>query len=178
MKIIRTKFEKLLVFQGINFLDKRGEFRELIIEKKLKDKIVFTVCSKSKKNVLRGLHMQTKKMQGKFISVIKGKILDIVVDCRKKSKTFGKSYSLILDSKKMNMIFVPSGFAHGFQTLLPDCEMLYLHTDYHNTELEKGYHYNSSDLKIPWPLEVTQISEKDKNLEIFKCERKKVFHEV
>ena len=84
-----------------------------------------------------------------------------------------KSYSLILDSKKMNMIFVPSGFAHGFQTLLPDCEMLYLHTDYHNTELEKGYHYNSSDLKIPWPIEVTQISEKDKNLEIFKCERKK-----
>ena len=78
----------------------------------------------------------------------------------------------------MNMIFVPSGFAHGFQTLLPDTEMLYLHTDYHNTELEKGYHYNSSDLKIPWPLEVTQISEKDKNLEIFKCERKKVFHEV
>ena len=78
----------------------------------------------------------------------------------------------------MNLIFVPSGFAHGFQTLLPDCEMLYLHTDYHNTELEKGYHYNSSDLKIPWPLEVTQISEKDKNLEIFKCERKKVFHEV
>ena len=78
----------------------------------------------------------------------------------------------------MNMIFIPSGFAHGFQTLLPDTEMLYLHTDYHNTELEKGYHYNSSDLKIPWRLEVTQISEKDKNLEIFKCERNKVFHEV
>ena len=128
---------------------------------------------------IRGLHLQKKPYQeAKIVRCIKGKIFDVIVDLREESKTFGKSYSLILDSKKMNMIFVPSGFAHGFQTLLPDCEMLYLHTDYHNTELEKGYHYNSSDLKIPWPLEVTQISEKDKNLEIFKCERKKVFHEV
>ena len=185
MLLKKTPLEGALEIECLPKKDKRGSFVRFFCQKSLSklfndSKIVQINSSYSRMaGTIRGLHFQSSPSQeNKFIRCIKGKIFDVIVDLREESKTFGKSYSLILDSKKMNMIFVPSGFAHGFQTLLPDCEMLYLHTDYHNTELEKGYHYNSSDLKIPWPLEVTQISEKDKNLEIFKYERKTVFHEV
>ena len=89
MKISKTKFKDLLVFKSKNFYDNRGYFREVLIEKLIKKRFKFIVVSKSKRNVLRGLHMQTKFQQGKFISVVKGKILDVAVDCRKKSKTFG-----------------------------------------------------------------------------------------
>ena len=168
MKIIKTKFEKLLVFQGINFLDKRGEFRELIIEKKLKDKIVFTVCSKSKKNVLRGLHMQTKKMQGKFISVIKGKILDIVVDCRKKSKTFGKSFKIILSSKNCKSIYIPPGFLHGFLSLEKENIVVYGCTNYRDKNSEIGVKWNDPNLRINWGIKKPTLSTKDKNNIFFK----------
>tara|TARA_X000001036_G_scaffold238723_1_gene222668 strand:+ start:193 stop:750 length:558 start_codon:yes stop_codon:yes gene_type:complete len=165
--------------------DERGSFVRFFCQKSLSKllnntKIVQINSSYSRMaGTVRGLHFQSLPSQeNKFIRCIKGKIFDVIVDLREESNTFGKSYSVILDSKKMNMIFVPTGFAHGFQTLLPDCEILYLHTDYYNPELERGYHYNSQDLKIPWPIEVTQISDKDQNLEIFKNQRKTVFHEV
>src|SRR6056300_1892361 len=96
MKILKTKFKELKEFESKNIFDYRGSFRELFIKKKTKNNLIFTVTSKSKKNVLRGLHMQTKKQQGKYISVVKGKILDVCVDCRKKSKTFGKFHKVIL----------------------------------------------------------------------------------
>ena len=100
---------------------------------------------------VRGLHFQSfPSQESKFVRCIKGKIFDVIVDIRKESKTFGKWQSIILDSKKKNMVFIPSGFAHGFQTLFPDCEILYLLTDYHQPELECGYHYNSKDLNINW----------------------------
>ena len=102
MKIIKTKFKELLIFESKNFIDNRGYFRELSIEKIVKKKLVFTVVSKSKKNVLRGLHMQKNNMQGKYLSVVKGKILDVVVDCRKNSKTFGKNYKIVLSQKIPN----------------------------------------------------------------------------
>ena len=104
MKIKKTKFKDLLVFSSKNFYDKRGLFRELAIQKFIKKKLVFTVVSKSKRNVLRGLHMQKKNKQGKYISVLKGKILDVVVDCRKNSKTFGKHYKIILSEKNCKSI--------------------------------------------------------------------------
>ena len=114
MKIIKTKFKNLLVFKSKNFYDNRGYFRELAIEKLIKQKLIFTVVSKSKKNVLRGLHMQKKFQQGKYVSVIKGKILDVVVDCRKNSKTFGKHFKIIISDKNAKSIYVPPGFIHGF----------------------------------------------------------------
>ena len=162
MKIIRTKFEKLLVFQGINFLDKRGEFRELIIEKKLKDKIVFTVCSKSKKNVLRGLHMQKRYQQGKYISCIKGKILDVVVDCRKKSKTFGKHFKIVLSEKNCKSIFIPPGFIHGFLGLDKENLVIYGCTNYRDKNSEIGVNWNDKDLNINWNIKSPIISKKDK----------------
>ena len=165
--------------------DERGSFVRFFCQKSLSQlfsntKIVQINSSYSRlAGTVRGLHFQSlPSRENKFIRCIKGKIFDVIVDLREESKTFGKSHSVILDSKKMNMIFVPTGFAHGFQTLVPDCEILYLHTDYHNQELEKGYRYDSKDLKISWPIEITQISDKDKKLEIFKYERKKVLYEV
>ena len=114
MKILKTKFKNLFVFKSKNFFDNRGHFRELALEKKIKKKLIFTVMSKSKKNVLRGLHMQKKFRQGKYISCLKGEILDVVVDCRKKSKTFGKHFKIILSEKNCKSIYIPPGFLHGF----------------------------------------------------------------
>ena len=89
MKVYKTKFKDLLIIKSKNYYDPRGLFRELSKNSIIKKKLIFTVVSISKKNVLRGLHMQRNKQQDKFVSVVKGKILDVVVDCRKKSKTYG-----------------------------------------------------------------------------------------
>ena len=107
MKIINTKFAGLKVIQNFTFLDKRGYFKELIVEKKIKKKFPFNVMSFSKKIVLRGMHLQTKKSQGKYISVIKGEILDVVVDLRKNSKTFRKQFITRLGEKNSKSIFIP-----------------------------------------------------------------------
>ena len=90
--ISKNKFKGLLIFQNKSFKDKRGYFKEVLKEIKLKKKFPFTVISFSKKNVIRGMHIQTKKSQGKFISVLKGKIFDVAIDLRKNSKTFGKFF--------------------------------------------------------------------------------------
>ena len=107
MKIKKTKFKDLIVFKSKNYYDKRGLFRELALKNKIKKKLIFTVVSRSKKNVLRGLHMQKKFKQGKYVSVLKGKILDVAVDCRKKSKTFGKHFKIVLSERNCNSIFIP-----------------------------------------------------------------------
>jgi dTDP-4-dehydrorhamnose 3,5-epimerase len=114
MKIKKTNFKDLLVIENQKFIDYRGEFRELIVEKKIKIKFPFNVISKSKKNVIRGLHYQLNKPQGKFISVIKGEILDVALDLRKNSKTFGKHFKILLSEKNCRSIYIPEGFAHGF----------------------------------------------------------------
>ena len=97
--IIKTKFKHLFILKNKSFKDKRGYFKELIREKQIKKKLPFTVMSRSKKNVIRGLHIQTKKSQGKYISVLKGKIYDVALDLRKSSKTFGKVFTCILSEK-------------------------------------------------------------------------------
>ena len=99
MKIIKTKFDGLYVFQGEIFKDKRGFLREIFKKKLIKDRMVFSVVSSSKKNVIRGLHFQKRNSQAKFVTVIKGEILDVAVDLRKNSKTFGKYYKIILNEK-------------------------------------------------------------------------------
>ena len=101
MRAIKTKIKDLLYFEDKVYFDKRGSLKELFNQNKINTKFVFEFLSISKKNVVRGLHFQIKKPQAKFISVINGKIFDVVVDLRKKSKTFGKKYEIILDSKKI-----------------------------------------------------------------------------
>ena len=112
--ITQTKFKDLFIIKNKSFNDKRGYFKELIRENRISKKFPFLVMSYSKKNVIRGLHLQKTKSQGKFVTVIKGKIFDVAVDLRKNSKTFGKSFSIILSEKNCKSIFIPSGFIHGF----------------------------------------------------------------
>ena len=160
---IRTKFKDLIIIKNNIFNDKRGYFKELLLEKKLKKKFLFLVMSYSKKNILRGLHLQKKNSQGKFISVIKGKIFDVVVDLRKNSKTYGKYLSTILSEKNSKSIFIPPGFAHGFCALSKENYVVYSCTKYRDEKSEIGIKFNDQDLKINWPIKKPIISTKDKN---------------
>ena len=125
-------------------------------------KFKFQIISKSKKNVLRGLHMQKKNQQGKYLSVIKGKILDVVVDCRIKSKTFGKVFSIILSEQNSKSLYVPPGFAHGFCSLEKENLVIYSCTKYRDFKNEIGIKYNDKDLNIKWPTKKPILSIKDR----------------
>ena len=172
--IKKTKFKDLILINNVSFKDNRGYFRELLKEKYLNRKFPFLVMSFSKKNVIRGLHLQTKNSQGKFISVIKGKIFDVVVDLRKKSKTFGKSFSVILSEKNAKSIFIPPGFAHGFCTLSNENYVVYSCTRYREKKYEVGIKYNDKDLDIRWPVKKPLISKKDMHNLSFKEFKKKI----
>ena len=168
MKIKKTKFKDLLIIENQKYLDSRGEFRELLIEKEIKIKFPFNVISISKKNVIRGLHYQVNKPQGKFISVLKGEILDVAVDLRKNSKTFGKHYKILLSEVNCKSIFIPEGFAHGFSCLGKENIVVYSCTNYRNPSGEKGILWNDKTLKIDWKVKKPIISKKDKNNPRFK----------
>ena len=161
--IKKTKFKDLVIISNTSFKDKRGYFKELLKEKKLKKRFPFLVMSFSKKNVIRGLHLQKRNSQGKFISVIKGKIFDVVVDLRKNSKTYGKHLYTILSEQNSKSIFVPPGFAHGFCALSKENYIVYSCTKYRDEKSEIGIKFNDKDLKIKWPIKKPIISAKDKN---------------
>ena len=161
--INRTKFKDLFIFKNKSFKDKRGYFKELIKEKQIKKKLPFTVMSYSKKNVIRGLHIQTKNSQGKLISVLKGKIYDVALDLRKNSKTFGKVFSCILSEKNSQSIYIPPGFAHGFCGLEKENYIIYSCTQYRDKASEKGIKYNDKKLDIKWPTKKPVVSKKDQS---------------
>ena len=161
MKIIKQKFKSLFLIKNNTFKDKRGYFRELLRENKINKKFTFLVMSHSKKNVIRGLHLQTKLSQGKFVSVIKGKIFDVAVDLRKGSKTFGKYFSCILSESNGRSIFIPPGFAHGFQAMEKDNYVIYSCTKYRDKNSEVSINVYDKDLKIKWPLNKRILSKKD-----------------
>ena len=118
--------------------------------------------SYSKKNVIRGIHLQTKNTQGKFITVIKGKIFDVAIDLRKNSKTFGKTFTCILSEKNSNSIFIPAGFAHGFQSLDKENYIIYSCTNYRDKSSEVTIDINDKNLNINWPLRKQVVSKKTK----------------
>ena len=161
--ILKTKFKDLLVFKNKSFKDKRGYFKELIKENQIKKKLPFTVMSYSKKNVIRGLHIQTKKSQGKFISILKGKVYDVALDLRKNSKTFGKCFTCILSEKNSKSIYIPPGFAHGFCGLEKENYIIYSCTQYRDAKSEKAIKYNDKKLNIKWPTKKPIVSKKDQN---------------
>ena len=168
MKIIKTKFKDLFIIKGKSFYDGRGSFRELYKKKLIKKKLIFFVVSKSKKNVLRGLHYQTKNQQGKYLIVLKGKILDIAVDLRKNSKTYLKHFRCILSEKNNKSIFIPAGFAHGFYSYDKENIVIYGCTNYRNKLSEKSLRWNEPTLKIKWPSKKPILSKKDKNNKFLK----------
>ena len=169
MKVLSTRFQGLKLIRGKNFYDQRGYFREILRNNLLKKKkFIFWSVSKSKKNVLRGLHLQTKFKQAKFVSVIKGKIYEVVLDLRKKSRTYGKYYGTILSDKNSTSLFVPTGFAHGFCALEKESLVLYGMTNYRSRKNEVGILWNDDVIKIKWPVKKPIISKKDKNNITFK----------
>ena len=172
--IKKTKFKDLILVKNKSFKDNRGYFKELLLEKNLKKKFPFLVMSFSKKNVIRGLHLQTRNSQGKFISVIKGKIFDVVVDLRKNSKTYGKHLYTILSEQNSKSIFVPPGFAHGFCALSKENYIVYSCTKYRSKRYEIGIKYNDKDLKINWPRKKMIVSKKDQALPSFKYFKKRI----
>ena len=164
MKIQKTAFKGLKIIIGKTYYDSRGFFREIYKKKILKNhRPIFWCTSKSKKNVLRGLHLQTRNTQEKFVSVIKGKILDVVVDVRSKSKTFGKHFKIILSDKNAKSLLIPAGFAHGFGGLEKNNLVFYGCTNYRSAKDELGILWNDKSLKIKWPIKKPIISSKDKN---------------
>ena len=169
MNIKKTKFKNLLITNSIVHKDRRGTFREVFKNNLFKKiKFVFNCTSTSKKNVLRGLHLQTKYPQGKYVTVLKGEIYDVALDLRKKSKTFGKVFAINLSDKNGNSIYIPEGFAHGFCSLTDDTLLLYSCTKYRNAKTEIGIKYNDKDLKIKWPIKKPIVSHKDRNALDFK----------
>ena len=165
MKIKRTKFKDLVVLKKDSFKDNRGYFRELFLQKIVKKKFIFDTMSFCKKNVLRGLHLQLKNPQGKYITVLQGKIFDVALDLRKNSKTFGKHFSIILSGKENTSIYIPEGFAHGYCTLEKNTIIHYKCTNYRDKNSERGIFWNDPKLKIKWPIKKPILSIRDrKNL--------------
>ena len=161
MKIIKTKIKDLVLIKTELFKDKRGFFKEIEKFKVLKKKFIFDCFSYSKKNTLRGLHLQTRKSQAKIITVVHGKILDVVVDLRKRSPNYGKHFSIEISDKSDFSIFIPQGFAHGFLCLSKNCAVYYKCTNYRDKESEKTIKWNDKYLNINWPIKKPILSKKD-----------------
>ena len=179
MKIVKTKFDGLLIIKRPTYYDNRGFLRELFEQKKFKKKFIFDYFSVSKKNVIRGLHLQFKNPQAKIISVISGKIFDVVLDCRKNSKTFGKHFAMNLSAKDNTSLYIPEGFAHGFCSLTDNTVLYYKNSDYRIKKYEVGILWKDKDLDIRWPVKKPIISSRDrKNLSFNKFLNSKNFKKM
>ena len=162
MKIINTKIKDLLILKSKNFRDNRGYLREIFRKDILNKNFPFDLISCSNKNVLRGLHFQSKFSQAKLITVTNGKIFDVAVDLRKKSKTFGKHFSVILSEKDDFSFYIPENFAHGFLCMSKSCTIHYKLSNYRNPKYEKTIRWNDNQLKIKWPVKKPILSNKDR----------------
>ena len=163
MKIIKTKIKDLLILKSQIFKDERGSLREIYRKNILNKNFPFDITTSSKKNVIRGLHFQSKFSQAKLITVTYGKILDVVVDLRKESKTFGKHFSIEIDQTDNFSLFIPENFAHGFLCLSKLCIVNYKLSNYRNPKYEKTLKWNDSYLDINWPVKKPLMSNKDRD---------------
>jgi dTDP-4-dehydrorhamnose 3,5-epimerase len=174
MKINKTFIEDLLIIEPQLFKDDRGFFYESY-NKNILNKVINIVFvqdneSKSNKGVVRGLHFQLPPFeQTKIVRCTSGKILDVVVDLRTNSKTYGKSFSIELSSENNKQLFVPKGFAHGFQALSEYAIVNYKVDNFYNPKSESGIIWNDKDLSLDWNLDIKPLlSEKDLKLDLFK----------
>ena len=174
MKIIKTKIEGLLLIEPDVYGDERGFFLESFNKMRynkygLNLDFVQHNVSKSVKNTIRGLHYQVGKMaQGKLCQVLKGTVLDVAVDIRFGSPTYGEHFTHNLDSSKLTQIWIPPGLAHGFSVLSKEALFSYKCTAYYSKEHERTILYSDVDLNINWQVKNPIISEKDLNALKFK----------
>ncbi len=177
MTVKETHLSGCFVIEPQVFGDDRGYFFESFNQKVFEEKTGLEVNfvqdnqSMSQRGVLRGLHFQKGEFaQAKLVRVIKGRVLDVVVDIRPDSTTYGQSFSIVLSEENQKQLFVPRGFAHGFSVLEDNTIFSYKCDNYYNKESEGGIIYNDKDLNIDWKLSEAevQLSEKDKLLPEFK----------
>ena len=172
---IETGIEGLILIDVKKFGDERGYFKELyrrsdFIELGIPGEFVQENESYSKKNILRGLHFQTKHPQGKLVRVAVGSVYDVGIDLREGSATYGKWYGTELSAENGRMLYLPEGFAHGFLVLSKEALFTYKCTDYYHPEFEAGYRYDDPTLGVLWPLEPgvePLVSSKDAELPAF-----------
>lgn len=176
MQLIKCKLEGLILIKPKKLVDKRGFFCEVFrknyLEELINQKITFcqSNLSKSVYGTIRGLHFQTYPFsQSKLVSAVEGEILDVVVDIRKKSNTYGKTFSVILNDKNNFRLFIPKGFAHGFSVLSETATILYDVDNYYNNESERGINPSDNELAIDWKIKHNKhiISAKDQSLPNF-----------
>ena len=176
MKLEKTNLEDCFILTPKVLEDERGTFSETFNAKKFLEQTGVAITfmqdneSNSKYGVVRGLHFQTGVHgQTKLVRVVRGSVLDVVVDLRKGSPSFGKSFSIVLSGENKKQLFVPRGFAHGFSVLEDDTVFAYKCDAYYNKESERGIVYNDATLAIDWHLSSTAmiISKKDLELPTF-----------
>jgi dTDP-4-dehydrorhamnose 3,5-epimerase len=168
MKVINTKFKGLKIIQQKKHGDGRGNLRETFIKKIIQwDNLIFDYATTSKQNVLRGFHFQSKFKQAKFVSVLKGRILDYVIDLRKKSKTFGQSFCIELSEKNCKSLYIPEGFAHAYYSFSKVNIIYYKLSDYYHPEFEDGILWNDKRYRNKWPIKKPLVSKKDQKLKTF-----------
>ena len=169
MEIKKTHIKDLFIIEHEPLMDQRGSFLELWNFKKFKKTQLISDFSQdnisiSKKNVIRGLHLQKKPHeQLKYVKVISGKVLDVAVDLRIKSKTFGQHLAIELSESNNYSLWIPKGFAHGFCSLSNETIMYYMCSNYRDPNSELGIKWNDTDLNIKWPIKNPIISTKDSN---------------
>jgi dTDP-4-dehydrorhamnose 3,5-epimerase len=158
MNVIKTAIPEVLIIEPKVFGDDRGFFFESFNQAQFDEAVGRKVNfvqdnhSKSVKNVLRGLHYQIQQPQGKLVRVVQGAVLDVAVDIRKSSPTFGQHVLIELSSENKRQLWVPEGFAHGFLVMSDTAEFLYKTTDYYAPAFERCILWNDNDLAIKWPL--------------------------
>ena len=175
-KFIETFIEGMYVIEPEVFGDNRGYFMETYDENDFKNagidvKFVQDNESSSKKGVLRGLHFQTKNVQGKLVRVLSGEVFDVGVDLRKNSPTYGKWYGEILSSGNKRQLYIPEGFAHGFVVLSNTATFAYKCTNFYDPSSEGGIAWDDSDIAIDWHISDDMkiiLSDKDKNRKTLK----------
>ncbi len=154
------------------FLDHRGYFQEIFLKRKFNLNIKFTAIAKSKKNVIRGLHFQLKNKQTKFLYVVEGKILDVAINLKKKSKNFGKVSKFILNEG--DILYIPKYYAHGYECLTKRCKILYHLEKYRDSNNESGIKFDDKKIKSKWITRKPILSKRDNSLMYFKEFEKKI----
>lgn len=167
MNVIKTKLDGCVIIEPKVFGDERGFFLETFQAERYISEAGITLPfvqdnhSRSSRSVLRGLHFQRTKPQGKLVRVVRGQVYDVAVDIRKGSPTYGQWEGLILSEGNKTQLWVPPGFAHGFVVLSDTADFEYKCTDYYDPSDEGSILWNDSDLDIPWPLDNPILSNKD-----------------
>jgi len=168
---LKKHITPLKIFQKQHF-DKRGYFQEIFLKRNFNLNVKFTALAKSKKNVIRGLHFQLKNQQYKFIHVVEGKILDIVINLKKNSKNFGKISKFILNEG--DILYIPKYYAHGYECLTKKCKILYHLEKYRDAKNESGIKFDDQKIKSKWITKKPILSKRDKSLMYFKEFKKKI----